>query len=1645
MEDQAGRTGTLTYEPTATDTDDVGAPAEAADGAGESGFDAARRSRPDLADLLEAYYRHVPDGDRPRRADDVISVVEQHLRVAAERRPGTPKLRLFNHADSVGWASTSTVIDIVNDDMPYLVDSIIGALSGAGVTAYRVLHPILAVERDASGGLLRVIGEARPGADPVGCLRESWVHVLIDRLTDAERAEAIEAALEDTLSRVGALVADNAAIIGAAAVASSELRGAPSPRSTQEVNEAADLLLWLTSGTFRFLGYRCEEAVAGGQQAVRPGGLGVWRAEFAEGSTAASDRGQDADGQLDLRQVLSPGGFSRDWLPLQVSARVLDADGRAVRVHRFLGVLTPRALSAEISGIPVLRRRLAEVFTALTATADSYTGQRALEVLTGYPRAELFWARLDQVLPVVHGALQLASRRRLRAYLQPDPARQFVSVLVHLPRDRWTTSARLAMQDALLQELHGRSISYAARIGDTPLAAVHFLVVTDPDDPLIIDDEVNDRINVALRATIRTWEDQLVQAVVGSGKPASPGTGRLTASGPDSDEFDELDTPAALAKYADAFDAGYKQDYPVADAVADLARLDALAGPHDLDLNLSALDTERGERRLKLYVTGEAVTLSRVLPVLQSLGAEVIDERPYPVRRSDGTPAHIYDFSLRWSGDRVLSPEEAEQTRMRVTDAFQAAWSGRAEVDGFNGLVLAAGLPWRPVAVLRAYAHYLRQIGVAFTQGYIEQVLQANPGITADLAALFTVRFDPEAAERDRRDDAEHEVEVRITTALDDVQSLDADRILRMYLDLIKATVRTNAFVPDRPTLVFKLLPQRVPVMPKPVPVFEIWVYSPRVEGVHLRFGPVARGGLRWSDRPEDFRTEILGLVKAQEVKNAVIVPVGAKGGFVLRQAPSDGDREAVGREGVACYRLFIASLLELTDNRVDGGVVPPAHLVRHDGDDPYLVVAADKGTATFSDIANEVALDAGFWLGDAFASGGSAGYDHKAMGITARGSWESVKHHFRELGVDIQSTDFTCVGVGDMSGDVFGNGMLCSEHTRLIAAFDHRHVFVDPDPDTAASYAERRRLFGLPRSSWADYSDELISAGGGVWPRSAKSIPVSPQMRAALALADDVVALTPVELIRAVLLTPVDLLYNGGIGTYVKSVAESNLQVGDKANDAVRVDGGDLRVKVLGEGGNLGVTQLGRIEYARAGGRCNTDAIDNSAGVDTSDHEVNIKIALQPAVAADRMTLSERDHLLALMTAEVAGLVLQDNVDQNRLLGVARAHAGPMLSVHARQIDDLVARGRLDRALEFLPSHAQIEARMNAGDGLSSPELSVLIAYVKSDLTHAMVTSPLPDEAPFAQRLIQYFPPEMRSEVTSHPLAREIVTTMTVNQLVNTAGITYTFRLAEEIGAEPVEAIRAYEVVTSVFRLGELWDRISDQDNLVAAATQNELYLDLRRLLDRAARWLLQHRPLPLDVPAEIDRYAPVLAALTPRLPDLVRGVELASIRAAAQDYIERGVPADLAEQVAFSLYLYSALDIADVALDNGPAAGAEVSQATDALVLTAELHFALTARLDVDRLLTAISALPRGDRWHALARQALRDDVYRTLRELTGAVLATTPAEKSTADRIAAWAAANEARLTRARTTITQTTSGPSDLAGLSVAASEIRTIVG
>ncbi len=872
--------------------------------------------------------------------------------------------------------------------------------------------------------------------------------------------------------------------------------------------------------------------------------------------------------------------------------------------------------------------------------------------------------------------------------------------------------------------------------------------------------------------------------------------------------------------------------------------------------------------------------------------------------------------------------------------------------------------------------------------------------------------FDPHPAESSRRRDA-HAAAAAVAADIDALVSLDTDRVLRAFASMIQATLRTNYFVtqPDsarqQNVLSLKLNPGLIDELPLPRPKFEIFVYSPRVEGVHLRFGFVARGGLRWSDRREDFRTEVLGLVKAQAVKNAVIVPVGAKGGFVVKVPPvatgdATADRDATRNEGIACYKLFIAGLLDVTDNvdKTTGAVVTPPEVVRRDGEDAYLVVAADKGTATFSDIANEVAKSYGFWLGDAFASGGSVGYDHKEMGITAKGAWESVKRHFREMGVDTQSEDFTVVGVGDMSGDVFGNGMLLSKHIRLFAAFDHRHIFLDPDPDAAASWDERQRLYELPRSSWEDYDRSLISEGGGVYRREQKSIPISPQVRAALGIDGDVEDMTPPNLIKAVLKAPVDLLFNGGIGTYVKAETESDADVGDRANDSVRVNGNEVRAKVIGEGGNLGVTSLGRIEFDLAGGRINTDALDNSAGVDCSDHEVNIKILIDSLVTAGKVSAEDRTEVLLSMTDEVGRLVLSDNADQNDLMGTSRANAASLLPVHARMIKDFVAERGLNRELEALPSEKEIRRRTEAGLGLTSPELATLMAHVKLTLKDEMLASDLPDQEVFAARLPRYFPTRLRehyvSEIRAHQLRREIVTTMLVNEMVDTSGISYAYRITEDVGVGPVDAIRAYVATNAIFRIGEVWRQIRAENASVAVS--DRMTLDVRRLVDRAGRWLLNYRPQPLAVGAEINRFAKNVAALTPRMSEWLRGDDEAIVNKEAREFASHGVSEDLANMVATGLYQYSLLDVIDIAdiADRDPA---EV----------ADTYFALMDHLGTDGLLTAVSQLGRDDRWHSLARLAIRDDIYGSLRALCFDVLAVGEPDETGEEKIAEWEMTN------------------------------------
>ncbi len=1597
---------------------------------------------PQLCELVAHYWRLVPDEELVGRTpEEMLVATVSHRELAAQRLPGELKLRVGETLDGY-----HTAVEIVTDDMPFLVDSVTGALAGE-LDIHLLVHPVVVVRREVFGALEEVRLGVEPDEAGQHDVVESWIRIETDRVRDEATLEEVRRDLTRVLNDVREAVEDWPKMRTQALTLADELATAQLPVPDKDITDSVELLRWLADDHFTFLGYREYKLFENEKgekvlQAVLGTGLGILRSDQTMPRVLSSMSPEAHGRALEKRLLIITKANSRATVHRTVyldyiGFKMFDLDGNVVGERRFLGLFSSAAYRTSVRELPVVKRKVATVLERSGLSPRSHSGKDLMEILETYPRDELFQISTDDLYRSVMGVLRLAGRRQLKLFIRRDAYGRFISCLVYLPRDRFTTTNRLKIQEILLRELNGIGVDYTTRVSESHLARVHFIVRTDPADP---PGEIDaDALCEKLADATRLWDEDF-QLVLER-------------------KLGEEQAKALYSRYAEALPDTYKDEHTPYEAAKDVAKLELLDEPGALAMHVFRRRQDDDDVRFKIFRYGEPMVLSNVLPVLHSLGVRVTDERPYEVRRPDGT-IYLYDFGLK------LPPDcrELAEVRAHVENAFSAAWRGEAEIDGFNGLVLRAGLTWRQVVVLRAYAKYLRQAGTVFSQEYMETTLRAYPGIAARLIRLFETRFDPrrQLSDEDRSLQSK-ELVTAIGRDLDSVTSLDQDRIIRAFLTLILATLRTSFFqrgtqggVAGRPKsyVAFKLDPQAIPELPAPRPRYEIFVYSPRFEGVHLRFGAVARGGLRWSDRREDFRTEILGLVKAQTVKNAVIVPTGAKGGFVLKAKPgasarselastavaskAGSDREALMAEGVACYRLFISALLDVTDNLDGGKIVPPRDVVRHDGDDPYLVVAADKGTATFSDIANEISQAYGFWLGDAFASGGSAGYDHKKMGITARGAWESVKRHFRVLDRDIQSEDFTTIGIGDMSGDVFGNGMLLSEHTRLVAAFDHRHVFVDPRPDAASSYVERRRLFELPRSSWDDYDRSLISKGGGVWPRGAKSVPVSAQMREALGIADkSVTALAPTELIKTILKAPVDLLWNGGIGTYVKASAESQLDVGDKANDPVRVNGRDLRVKVVGEGGNLGLTERGRVEFALLGGHIVTDFIDNSAGVDCSDHEVNIKILLGRAIDAGELDEPERNTLLAGMTDEVAELVLRDNYQQATALGNARAQSLSLLPVHRRMLADLERRGLLDRELEALPSDDELNERGEAGTGLTSPEFAVLLAYVKITLDRDILESTLPDEEWTADVLADYFPTPLREryshQMAEHRLRREIVTTQLVNEAVNRSGTSFFYRAVEESGASPADVLRAYVVVKEVYGLGELWRAVEALDNRVSIETQTAVYLEVRRLLDRAVRWLVSNRRSPIDVPGEIERLRPGVSRLLPELGTLFRGNERLALRTHAAELVSRGLPEQVADLATRIMYGFGLLDIV------------ETAHTTDRDVAeVASVYFVLSEQFRVDDLLSKISALPREDRWQTLARMALRYDLYAALAGLTAEVLASTPAELDAEERVYQWEQANAAAITRARNAIGEFDESRADLAPLSVLLRQIRTLV-
>ncbi|MDE8667345.1 NAD-glutamate dehydrogenase [Pseudarthrobacter sp. H3Y2-7] len=1600
----------------------------------------------DQEGFLADYYQHLAEEDARSYSRDVLaSRAETHRNVAATRRPGQANVAVVNEEDS-------SVVYVVTDDMPFLVDSVNAELVRQRAAIRLVLHPLFVVTRNReTGALVKVdrvpshigISSGDTAAMPLlshliaqgenASHMESWIAVEINRVSDEARASLLEG-LERVLADVRAAVEDWPKMRNKAMQIAASLDQVANPAQIAELKQAQDLLHWLDDGNFTFLGYREYDLVnVNGEDVLElreDSGLGLLRdkagAPHLQHLTEAGRKKAREKRALVITKANSRSTVHRPAYLDYIGVKSFDAAGNVNGERRFIGLFATSAYAGSVRDIPIVREKVAAVLGSAGFPPDSHSGKDLLGILETYPRDELFQIEVEDLAATAAGIQRLQERRRTRLFLRPDIYGRFMSAVIYLPRDRYTTNVRLRIEEELRSTFKAESIDYEARMTESALARLFYRIrlPKDADVSHVNTEELERRL---VRAA-RSWSEGVAEVL------------RSGAAGPESKELAGI--------WSEAFPAGYRVDYEVEDALEDIVRFEKYGaeaeraggarqerpGVH-VYLPKGARQDLEEDARVKLYML-EPKSLSQILPYFHNLGLEVLDERPFEIETADGRDFFLYDLGLKYpAGVSPLATGEL------LGDSFGAAVSGAIESDSLDRLVLREGMHWRQITVLRAYARYMRQMGSTNSMGFVADTLLANPEVTKALTRLFAARFDPALSGADRPA-AQEGVRAELSAAIDEVATLDADRVLRTFANLIEATLRTN-FYQNKPHLSFKLDPAMIEGLPFPRPMFEIWVYSPRVEGVHLRFGKVARGGLRWSDRREDFRTEILGLVKAQTVKNAVIVPTGAKGGFFAKRLPDPTvDRAAWLAEGVESYKTFIRGLLDLTDNLVARGgsetIVPPSDVVRHDDDDSYLVVAADKGTATFSDIANGLAADYGFWLGDAFASGGSVGYDHKAMGITARGAWESVKRHFSELDVDTQTQDFSVVGVGDMSGDVFGNGMLLSRHIRLLAAFDHRHIFLDPAPDPEASFKERQRLFELPRSSWDDYNKSLISEGGGVYPRQVKSIPVSPQVRAAIGLPEGTSEMSPPELLRAILLAPADLLYNGGIGTYVKASTETNSSVGDKANDAIRVDGKDLRVKVVGEGGNLGMTQRGRIEAALQGVILNTDAIDNSAGVDCSDHEVNIKIFVDRMVAAGKLSAEERAGFLASMTDEVGRLVLEDNVDQNILLLNDRQRVAEWSPSYERLMDWLEKSADLKRDLEALPSTETLHERLSQGQGLTSPELSVLAAYAKIELASALRDSNLADDPWFRATLRAYFPAQLRerfdAELDTHPLRREIIATVVANDMINLGGITFAFRTMEETSATEVAVAKAFVALREIFELNVMVDQLNSLPASFPTEHWSAVHLDIRRILDRAVRWLLAQGDSSRPIAETVAEFKPLLDPMRGRLLDYLRGDD----RERVAGWLEKGLgwelPEDLAMRWAELFESFVLLDIAKI-----------VHARKESVEEIAAVYYTVFNRFHADALLERISNLPRQDRWQALARAALRDDLYSTVTDMTTAVLESTASGDSAENRLKDWEGQNAEQLGRAKSMFDEVNAlEADDMASLSVALRLLRSIV-
>ena len=1559
-----------------------------------------------MMDYVSAYFNNTDaTALQARGVEFLVAQASAHLRLL-DARPSASgaRIRVFNPTpDEDGFVSEHTIVQIIQDDMPFLVDSVTMAVNSLGHIAHWIVHPLLAAKLDEHGRVISAAPASRVPDDRTPI--QSFISIECDRLVSTADRQALALELERVLGDVRDAVEDWAAMLHRLHVVCAAPKG--SALSSRGEQEGEAFLQWLADDNFTFLGARDyalgtdERGVS--LQALSDTGLGILRGKVNTPLSHLPDEAQEflsSDQLVLVTKAMTRSSVHRPaWLDC-ISVKKFDAKGQMVGESRFVGLYTSKAYTARVQTIPQIRLHAQHVLDASGVLPGSHAAKVLQAILETYPRDELF--QVDSETLAVHalGILRLQEGQRTRLFVRRDPFGRFMSAQVFVPRDRYNTDLRTRIGQELMRSLDGESIEFTPMLTDNPLARIHYLIRSRdvaPTSP----DLAGLEARIALLA--RRWEDDCRQRLL--------------------QQHGENRGLVLARRFANAFPSAYQNAFSIIVGADDASILSELSTQSGLAVNLyRPIDASTGMLRLKLYSTVK-VALSDSLPVLERLGARVIDEQPYKIQTPDGeSDLWIHDLGLTLPGGLSLTA-----VKERFESLFLQVWRGEVESDELNKLVLVTHLDGREISVLRAYNRYFKQLGFAFSQSYMESTLHKHAAVTQLLMDGFTARFDPGlSSDREQR---MAEVSGRIEASLAEVESLDEDKILRQFHLAMQATLRTNFWQVHqdggpKPYLSFKFNPRSLPGVPEPRPLFEIWVYSPRTEGVHLRNGKVARGGLRWSDRREDFRTEILGLVKAQQVKNTVIVPAGSKGGFVLKNPPSPGDREALMNEGVACYKIFLSGLLDLTDNLVQGAVVAPSQLVRHDPDDPYLVVAADKGTATFSDIANSVSRQYGFWLGDAFASGGSVGYDHKKMGITARGAWESTKRHFRNIGIDTQSTAFTVLGIGDMSGDVFGNGMLLSKHIALVMAFDHRHIFIDPRPDVVASYAERSRLFALPRSSWDDYDRSLISEGGGVYSRTAKSIKLSAAAQGLIGI--EAPEISPIELLNAMLKAPVQLIYNGGIGTYVKASFESHVQVGDKSADAFRVSANELRCKAFVEGGNLGATQNGRIEFARRGGLIYTDAIDNSAGVDCSDHEVNIKILLNRVVEAGDLTLKQRNDLLAAMTDEVGRMVLVDNYYQTQALDAARHRARYLIDGQQRLIQFLEGQGRLDRAIEFLPGDDEIASRKAQGSGLSAPEGAVLMAYAKMWVFDQLLAMPVMDDSYLDSYLRDYFPTLMREQFASaieqHPLRREIIATCVTNELVNRVGATFVHFLSSETAAGHGEVLRAYLLAREIFDLDALWAQVDALDGLVSSTVQLDALSFIHGVAQRATRWVLRAGAKPEALQALIGRYQSACRELALMLrsnlpPPMLQAWDS---RTAAQ--VEAGLPQDLALRLQSFEYLYPVLHMVDMAGD--------LQKPLDEV---ARVYWDVDVELSLSAWREQVDRLPTDTLWQTQARASSRDEVFATAVHISRKVLGGSV-------QMLAWTEQHAGVLQRLRKLLQAVSAQPADLASVMVVLREL-----